>query len=287
MSQAAVPQQSQPSEGLQALRDACARNSPIEVIRRGRGDQEPAAKGRLIEFRDDCLMIEKVHVIGRDVQYPSGSNIECYFASGGNLLYFRSQIIEAGQPVKLNQQVVVPGMRIAIPETVEEGQRRGVYRTPLGALEALPKIEVWHARDVLDASEQAIADHRAEVARLEPEAAAELPPPPKLANAIDLLPARYQGTVVDASDSGVGVLLPGAVYSRLKMFDHLWIRISFPREENALVLITEVRQTRDIPGLGARLGLLFMRHESMEAGLGFPVRMLVNFINQLRRDKRI
>jgi hypothetical protein len=83
------------------------------------------------------------------------------------------------------------------------------------------------------------------------------------------------------------VLLPGTIYSRLKIFEHLWIRLWLPREERPLVLVAEVRQTRDIPGLGARLGLLFLKQESMEAGLGFPIRTLVNFINQTRRDKRI
>jgi hypothetical protein len=192
MSQTALAQQSEPFEGMQALREACARNSPVEVIRRGRGDQEPAAKGRLIEFRDDCLMIEKVHVIGRDVQYPPGSEIDCYFACSGTLLHFRSQIIEAGQPVKLNQQVVVPGMRIVIPESVQEGQRRGVYRTPLAALDTLPKIDVWFARDVRDASEQALADYRAEAARHAIDPTGTLPPPPKLANAIEKLAPRFQ-----------------------------------------------------------------------------------------------
>lgn len=283
MPEAVRIEQSEAFEGMQALAEACARNTPVEVVRRGRGTQEPPAKGRFIEIRDDCLVIEKVHVIGRDVHFSPGSDIECYFNYAGTILYFKSRIIDAGQPVKLNQQVVLPGMRVELPEVVQAGQRRQVFRVILCTLPTPPRVEIWSHRDIVAAHDKAMADFQVKVAKApEPNALV----PPTRVSMLDTISPTFQGVAADGSDTGLGVLLPNVVYTRVKMYEWFWMRITLPRETAPILTIAEVRHTRELPGIGARLGMIFLGDECANAGFTFQVRRFVQFLTQVQRERK-
>lgn len=294
MPQPATPKTQSLADGLVALAAACARNTPIEVVRRGRGDQEPSAKGRLLELRKDALIIEKVRVIGRAARFPPGSVIDCYFTYGGALLQFRSTIIDAGRAVQLNDHVTLPAMSVALPELIESGQRRQVFRISLGTLDAQPKVQVWYERDVFAQHERLLARH-SEPAPIPPASDATntlKPPPPeppapitRLA-ALDTLKPSVTGIIADGSDTGAGLMLPGAKYTRFRIFERLWVRITLPQDENTIVFPAEVRHARDIPDRGARVGVMFIEDEKLLPGYISKVRRMVAYLNDVQRLRR-
>lgn len=282
------------ADGLVALSAACARNTPIEVVRRGRGDQEPSAKGRLLELRKDALVIEKVRVIGRTARFPPGSVIDCYFTYGGALLQFRSRIVDAGQTVQLNDHVMLPAMSVAMPEQIESGQRRQMFRVSLGTLDAPPKVEVWYERDIFAQHERLLAQQNEPApsppAKDAPAATqsppAEPPAPITRLTALDTLKPSVTGTVADGSDTGVGLMLPGAKYTRFRIFDRLWVRIALPGDDNPIVFPVEIRHARDIPDRGARVGVMFIEDEKLLPGYISKVRRMVAYLNDVQRDRR-
>lgn len=294
MPQPATPKTQSLADGLVALAAACARNTPIEVVRRGRGEQEPSAKGRLLELRKDALIIEKVRVIGRAARFPPGSVIDCYFTYGGALLQFRSTIIDAGRAVQLNDHVTLPAMSVALPERIESGQRRQVFRISLGTLDAQPKVEVWYERDLFAQYERLLARQNepapsppAKDAASAPQSPPTEPPAPiTRLTALDTLKPSATGIVADGSDTGAGLMLPGAKYTRFKVFERLWVRITLPQDENPIVFPAEVRHARDIPDRGARVGVMFIEDEKLLPGYISKVRRMVAYLNDVQRLRR-
>lgn len=279
--------ESEPLQGLDALREACARNTPVEVVRKGRNTVDPAGHGRLLELRDDCVIVEKVQVIGRESRYDTGAEIDCFFNVSGTLMHFTGRILAAGQPVRLNQQMVVPSIRISLPENVAPGQRRNVYRVLLGARTDVPRAEVWSGKRMQQLVEAEIeAQTRAALATapagttpvIEPNAVI-------LARLLENTRPEYCGVVADGSDTGLGLTLYNCLYSRLRLFDQIWVRVLLAGQAEPLILFAEVRQTRALPETTARIGVLILKDD---AGGPHPskLRRLINYLNEVQRSQR-
>lgn len=282
-------------EGHDALAEACARNTPVEVARRGRGTTEPPGRGRMIELNDEAVLLEEVQVIGREVRYGAGDLVDCYFNHAGALLHFRSTILDAGLPVRLNERMIVPGMRLTRPAEVLVGQRRNVYRVSLGARSDAPRASVWLARTIEDVVLRAVAqaadaeqgeDGQQQGGRpgMPPEPKPE-PPRPNIAEILAKTPPDFEARVSDASDTGLGLAIYGGIYSRFKIFQHVWLSLTLPGASEPLILLGEIRQSRAIPELGARLGVLLIRDDTGGRHMA-KIRRLVAYLTEVQRASR-
>ena len=252
-------------DGAVALREACQRNAPIEVFRADAETVEPAARGRLLQLGDDWILIEKAQVIGRDVRFYAGVPIEAYFNYHGTIFHFRTRVIAAAGPVQLNRRTIVPGMTLARPARVEPGQRRSVYRVSLAAQPKPIDASIWRLDDSADIADS--AQH---------EVGADAPPNRD---------ADYLGAVVDASDTGLGLLIEGCPASRFRLYDRILVRFHPPGEDEAIAFPCEIRHARELREDATRLGVLFLLPPSRSLG-DVRVRRLVAYLAGVQRAQR-
>lgn len=131
---------------MEALREACARNAPLEIVESGKEGIEPFARGRMFEIENGEIVVEQVQLIGKTKKFARGTSILAYFRFHKELYEFRSRILTSELPVQLNKTVVVPAMHILLPSSVISGQRRNVFRIPLAALKSPIRVEFWQEK---------------------------------------------------------------------------------------------------------------------------------------------
>lgn len=298
-----------PIDGLEvkpevALAEACARNSPIEVITFDNGVPNPPAKGRMIERTPDYVVCEQLQIIGRNTRITVGSVVDCYFNYFGTLLQFRGEVIETGVPVRLNEQHVVPAVKIRPIGEILAGQRRTVFRVSLGSKSQSTCVEIWRqstADALLDQARlkaKQAAEAAAHAAEMEakqapargphrPRPAPKIVSPDSITLTDALEPARpdFDGVLVDANDTGIGFTLYGCSYTRFQMYERLWLRITLDAEHPALLFQVEVRQRRPVGDDGTRLGTVIVPDKDPRKHAA-AVRELIGYLNELQRAAR-
>jgi c-di-GMP-binding flagellar brake protein YcgR len=258
-----IDQQQGPLDGQQALELACARNAPVEVFLADAGPTDPPARGRMLELREGGLVIEKVQIIGRRVGFTAGTLIDAYFTYNNAIFHFRTRVVSSAGVVQLNRQKVVVSLTLAPPQRVEPGQRRGVYRVPFAARAQIP-VHIWE----LDAEDPSME-------------AGPSSPPPESQPAGE---AHYTGMLVDASDTGLGVVLSDVAHTRFKVFQRLQVRFALPDDPEPMCFTCEVRHTREVHEGAARLGLLF--DTTPRECSASQVRRLVGYLVEVQRTRR-
>lgn len=282
-----------PSTEENALAEAVARNSPVEIFRTDSIDDAPPGRGRLLELREDVLVLEKVQVIGRDVAFVTGSIVECYFSFKGQLFQFRSKVTETGVPFKLNDQFVVSGMTVERPKEVKVGQRRRSFRVSLAGQDPPIMMDLWFARSAQAGLDQARAAYqdaertRDQQLKANPRAKPiSLPPKPTILSAVDYAPPDYEAQVVEASDMGLSAAIDRCSYTRFKHLDTLLIRIGLPQPGNVLVFKTEVRHARELREGSTRVGLMMLEEPNAAQAFQANRRKLVAFLQEVQRAAR-
>ncbi|RMH26509.1 MAG: hypothetical protein D6692_09055 [Planctomycetota bacterium] len=310
------PERAKPKSGMEALELAALRNAPLSVGRPESIGKEPMARARFLVPKDGVLVLENLQVPGRSVDLAVDTVLEAYFQANGDLYTFRTRVLEMDTPVQLNDTLVVKGMKVAAPKSVEKGNRRRIYRQSFAVAESPVDAEVWAVPEHLLTTEQMAAliregserpetrpeDESGERWGFEPESGevpkpvANVAPTPRnivrtaipgltlaqLRSLMDGMP-NWRGEIADASEFGIGLSVLRVVYSRLKIFQPLVVRFTLPDSSRPLEFLMEVRRVQALKN-GARLGGLFI----IDASQGREVqaaRELARFSLQLQRAK--
>ncbi len=267
---------------MEALLQACSRNAPLEIVQADRAGEEPFARGRMLEIEDGVLMVEQVQMIGKVAKFAKKTPLLAYFRFGHRLYEFRSRVVTVDEAVKLNRALLVPAMGIELPKAVEEGQRRNVYRIPLSALKDPIRVEVWREMEVPDDSELPLQRGQT----LDGDGVTCSREGGESDEGEVLVPSRradWGGTLVDASDVGLGVNIEKCRMTEIKLFSEFWVRFSIPGDdEGALAFKAEVRQIRSVREGVIRVGLLVLEGNNRWAHAG-KVRRLWGFLTTWRR----
>ncbi|HED53943.1 MAG TPA: hypothetical protein ENJ00_07045 [Phycisphaerales bacterium] len=265
--------------GLEALAEACARNAPLEIVQADLVGVEPFARGRMLEIESGALMIEQVQVIGKNSRFSKESRIKAYFRFHRTLYEFRSVVLTAAKAIRLNRSWVVPAIDLQFPTEVEIGQRRNVYRVSLAVLERPVRVEVWHERPprdfLLQSGVPRVIEGVATPERGGIDEQGEVFPPTRQPD--------WTGTMIDASDVGIGVNLESCRSSELKIFDRGWIRFELPDDAaGSIVFEFETRQVRPVRERVQRIGMMILEHGDRWKH-GAKVRRLWRFLTECQR----
>lgn len=243
---------------MEALADACARNIPVEVFRATDRCSAPG-RGRLLILRDDELVIEKLQMIGTKFELSLGTAVEGYFRYGSELYRFDSKVKETMVAVRLNGRLVVPALRLAPPTKVIPGQRRGAFRVNLASRTDAPAVRLWLQPEL------ATVDEGAEV----PELPVNAP--------------SFSGRLVNASETGLGLLLEACTYSRLKLLQEATIAVDLVDEEDPLIFRVTVRHAASVREVDARVGVHLLDDGSR--GFARKIRRLARYVSQVQREQ--
>ena len=245
--------------GIAALEAACARNAPVEVVRRELAGEAPLARGRMLNLTEDTLEVQRVQVVGRNMTFRNGNELDAYFDYSGTVYHFRTTIKSMSEMVQVNAKLVVPAMLIQRPTHVEAGQRRNTFRVSIGARVEVPTVNLWNLGN-----------------GAEPGPEGE---PPKEQ-------PDFSGRLADASATGLGVLIENITYSRFKHDTRMLASIHFVETPNPLSFLCEVRQTRAVRGGDStRLGLLITGTFGDKREQQNKQRVLSDYVQKVQREQ--
>ncbi|USN98723.1 MAG: hypothetical protein H6810_11240 [Phycisphaeraceae bacterium] len=270
------------------LQEACDRNTPICVVRPEQAGRVPMARGRLLKLSDDGLDIDKVQIPGREIRFHRGDKLEAFFSIGRTLYHFKTELLAASEPKRLNRRMVIMGMSITVPPRIEQGDRRTLFRVPLGGREERVLVEVWkpvveHDDDPAawneeehdgEDSQQAMPSYAFNILNLHLD---------QLLGEMDRLP-DYTGWVVDASEHGFGLRLEYVPPDRFRVFEPLVIRVTVPGEVGEIVHLCEIRARRAVGEDGTRLGVVVIKEADQSASREKTARIR-GFLNEVQREQ--
>jgi hypothetical protein len=267
---------------MEALVEACSRNAPLEIVQIDRAGEDPFARGRMLEIENGVIVIEQLQLIGKVVKFAKKTPVLVYFRFRHKLYEFNSRVMSAEKPVRLNRALLVPAMEILLPSEVEEGQRRNVYRIPLGAIKDPIRVEVWQQKEVPENGNYTLQEGQS----LEGDGVTCSREGGESEEGQILVPSRladWVGSLVDASDIGLGINVEKCRLSDIKQFGELWVRFSLPGdEEGPIAMRVEARQIRSVREGVIRIGLLVIEGSNRWDHAG-KVRRLWSFLTELRR----
>lgn len=250
--------------GQEALKEACDRNIPVEVFRAADRGRAPA-RGRLLSFEDDQLIIEKLQMIGSKFELPRGTMIEGYFRHGSQLFRLDSEVKESMVAARLNGRLIVPALKLCRPRRIAPGQRRSVFRVNTSARPDAPRALIWLAPTF---------------AAPDPEAP---PPEPAPFGELPSNPPDFRARVINASDAGLGLLIDSCLYSRLRHMQPIVVAVKFADDPAPLVLSATVRHAAPVREVDARVGVHLTDDGSREYAR--KIRRLSRYIAEVQREQ--
>ncbi|GAB5496122.1 MAG: hypothetical protein Phyf2KO_12020 [Phycisphaerales bacterium] len=266
---------------IEALTHACARNAPVEIVQADLAGIEPFARGRMLEIESGVILLEEVQIIGKTAKFGKQTPLLAYFRFGSRLFEFRSRVMSSAKPVKLNRATLVPAMDILLPEEVEEGQRRNVFRIPLAAINPPIRVELWCGPPPSDGNYTLQPEQTKEGDGItcsfeggENEEGSILVPSRE---------ADWRGTLIDASDVGIGINIEDCRVSELKQFSDCFVRFQLPGDEEGFMAFRiETRQVRSIREGVIRVGCLIYEGKDRWSHAA-KIRRLWSFLTQWQR----
>lgn len=114
---------------MELLQKACARNSAVELNFEPADGPSVHCRARLLHFdsANERLLIEKPTYNSESDRIPALRPLTGYLQLGSRY-EFQTEITEVGFVVKLNDNLRVRAMALALPDKVVESQRRRYYR---------------------------------------------------------------------------------------------------------------------------------------------------------------
>lgn len=304
------------SEGFKAFELASLRNSPISVLPPEELGKSPMARGRFLMPQDGVVIIENLQIPGRRVSLSQGQSIEAFFQHDGQIYQFRSRVIEMDTPVRLNDTMVVRGMKIAAPVKIEKGNRRTIYRQSFATVSPAVACSIWTVPLSVLTPDQVAGLASGD----EDEGYTPSPITTPAGDAMDgfriergvrfshgptasetVLESVYgltldqcgpllrtnpawTGEVADASEFGLGITVRNIVYSRLKVFQPLAVRFRLPAYSQDMAFMIEIRRVQRLGEDSARVGGLLlinaMNQDEVRAS-----RELAKFSLELQRER--
>lgn len=300
-------------DGFKAFELASLRNSPISVLPPEELGKSPMARGRFLMPQDGVMIIENLQVPGRRVTLSRDQSIEAFFQHEGQIYQFRSRVIEMDTPVRLNDTMVVKGMKIAAPVKIEKGNRRTIYRQSFATVTPAVSCSIWTVPLSVLTHDQvarlAPRDEDGTPAQATPagdaiegfriERGVRINHGPTAAETVlesvhgltlgqcgPLMRTDpvWTGEVADASEFGLGITVRNIVYSRLKVFQPLAVRFRLPAYSQDMAFMIEIRRVQRLGDDSARVGGLLlinaMSQEEVRAS-----RELAKFSLELQRER--
>ncbi|MBZ0173328.1 MAG: hypothetical protein K8E66_13165, partial [Phycisphaerales bacterium] len=266
------------------LQEACDRNTPICVIKPEQAGRVPMARGRLLTLRDDGVDLDKVQIPGREVRFSRGDMLDAFFSIGRTLYHFRTQLLGASEPKRLNRRMVIMGMSIAVPARIEQGDRRSLFRVPLSGREERITVEVWRPRLDDDDAEDGMLCENEHKTQAMPAVAFNLLAL-KFDDVIRELDREpdHAGWIVDASEHGFGLRLEFVHPQRFRVFDPILVRLTMPDGLGEIVHLCEVRAKRAVGEDGARLGVVII-NETDPLAKREKTAKIRGFLNEIQRE---
>lgn len=173
---------------------------------------------RIIDVRDDGIVVENPGALGRALPLHSGTRLVAFIVIGQNRWEFRTAVIEEIAPGKLHD-ARNGAARLSLPERVERCLRRHA-RVDVGPL-ALPPVDVW---PLLDPKSVVAAERANELAF----AALEAGRPPEARDEEALLPTvgpRLSAHLANMGGGGAGLVIEPAQAGALSRHRLFWIRL--------------------------------------------------------------
>ncbi|MFM1936076.1 MAG: hypothetical protein RI990_1035, partial [Planctomycetota bacterium] len=173
---------------------------------------------RIIDVRDDGIVVENPGALGRAMPLHSGTRLVAFIVIGQNRWEFRTSVVEEIAPGKLHD-ARNGAVRLALPERVERCLRRHA-RVDVGPL-ALPPVDVW---PLLDPKSVVAAERANELAFAALEAGRS--PEPRDEEA--LLPTvgpRLSAHLANMGGGGAGLVVEPAEAGALSRHRLFWIRL--------------------------------------------------------------
>lgn len=241
------------------LQEACDRNTPVCVVKPTQIGRMPMARGRLLRLDAKEIVLEEVRVPGRRVEFGCGEDLDAYFSLNQNLYFFRTRLLRAAEPTRLNRLKVILGMTIARPSVVEQGDRRRLFRVSIGGLRERATVKLWRLRVQGCPEVDAIGD----LADADGDATG-LPPMAFNPEGLDLAgvdadslrDAEYSGWLSDGTEAGLGIRLEFVRPDRFSMFEPVLVSVGLPGVKERMRLLCEVRSKRVVNEDGTRLGVV-------------------------------
>jgi hypothetical protein len=189
----------------------------------GPADRHLVWRVRLLDVRDDSIVVEQPAALGQVLPVASGSPLAGIITVGQNRWMFATRNL-GPSIVELSGGRAIPGLRLQAPDEVERCQRRGHYRVRTTAVQ-LPDVDVW---PLLDPRSVTIAERASELAAGAGVEAAPLEPAPPSEELLPEVGPRFAALLLNLGGGGVGLGLrpeDGQMLLRHKLF---WLRIGLP-----------------------------------------------------------
>ena len=289
------------------LNEAIDRNTAVGIVHAGRAGKDPLAQGRMLQWKNNALIIEELQIIGRDVVLKAGDRVEAYLSYNGTMMTFEAEVLEVELPSRLNSERIVRALHITTPTNLREGDRRSAFRASLSGIAEDFPVRMWFldrytandTKGTADNSEGKIVStsEKSNNAYYTDLLAAKnfdanIPLDENgveyrdiswkpLLDATMLEFPHARGRLVDMTSNGFGILMYGISSMQLDRFER--IGMSFELEGTKLDFVVEVRQGTDLRGSTCRVGTLIVYPDRGEAAVQSK-RLIERFAMQIQRD---
>ncbi len=117
------------------LREACARNSPVELHYEDPKTRTlTVGRARLLQMAEQSVLTDRpLYTPGSD-KLPEQRTISAFFMLGANRYAFKTVIQRSHAPVRLNASQTLRGLELRAPGTVDAIQRRKHFRVGASGL---------------------------------------------------------------------------------------------------------------------------------------------------------
>ena len=133
------------------LDEACARNLPAELHAVRRDGTITVQRVRLLEVREDQLLVQSPPGLCRDEAFAMGKSVTAHMTLNGSRYEFTSTIEDMALTVPLNARQHVRGMALSKPEQLLPSQRRSDLRVKTVSYEQIDVSLGYVAADAQDA----------------------------------------------------------------------------------------------------------------------------------------
>ena len=222
-----------PSNPAALLTSGCERNIPVEIHKHTGDTAVPVARARMMCLDSERIYLDEPQTIGKQVRMGKNTPVDAYFSFGSRLFTFTTTVASMHCKVRLNERKMLVGMALNRPGEITEGQRRSRFRTSLALHTPIP-MTMHQASDDLNSS--------------------------------PINAAKFEGRIVDGSDSGLGVLLDFDRPRKFKIYGRWFVRFLIPGASEMTEIACELRQARTIrEGELMKIGLLTLPWPNVRA----------------------
>lgn len=211
----------------QRLREACARNQPIELHYRTARDTVIVARTRLLEINDEYLLVETPSYALGSERIPPGRSVEAHLTIDGTRYRFKTALESKPRLAQLNRETTVRAVALRKPRQLENAQRRAHFR--INVFEGTP----IHATMVAQRSKDCHV----------------CPIDAKVIN----------GVLINLSVGGLCVLVDDAEPSDIKIDRNYYVCLPLPHDDRELLMLAKVRHHALVKKSGSlRVAMAFL-----------------------------